>query len=48
MTGAVGEHVYICDKLLSPVVLDSLCEAIGWGLLLELTVKSSCFVSISA
>ena len=45
--GAVGEYVYLWDKLLYPVVLDSLHEAVGWGPLVVLMVRSSCFVSIS-
>ena len=46
--GTVDEYIYFWDKLLSPVALDSLCEAVGWGSLVVLTVRSSCFVSISA
>ena len=30
------------------MMLDSLCEAVGLGSLVELIVRSSCFVSISA
>ena len=28
-------------------MLDSLCEPVGWGPLVELTVRSSCFIGIS-
>ena len=46
--GTVGEYVYLWDKLLYSVVLDSLCETVGWGPVVELTVRSSCLISISA
>ena len=29
--GTVCEYVYLWDKLLYPVVLDSSCESVGWG-----------------
>ena len=45
--GTDGEYVYLWDKLLQPVVLDSWCEPVGWDPLVMLTVRSSCFVSIS-
>ena len=41
--GAVGENVYLWDKLLYPVVLDSLCDAVGWGPLVKVKFRSSCF-----
>ena len=45
--GTVGEYVYLWDKLLL-VVLDSLCEPVGWGPLVVLMVRSCCLVSNSA
>ena len=44
--GMVGEYVYILDKLLQPVVLDNLCQPVGWGPVVVLSIRSSCFVSI--
>ena len=38
--GTVGEYVYLWDKLLYSVVLDSLCEAVGWGPVLGVAVLS--------
>ena len=42
--GTVGEYVYFRDKLLQPVVLDSLCEPVDT--LVVLMVRSSCCVKL--
>ena len=38
--GIVDEFIYLWDRLLYLVMLDSLCKAVGWGPLVELTVRS--------
>ena len=43
--GTVVAYVYLWDKLLHPVVLDSLCEPVGLGPLVVLTVRSSYLVT---
>ena len=43
----VGEYVYLWNKLLYPVVLDSFYESVGEGPLVVLLLRSNCFVSIS-
>ena len=45
--GIVDEFIYLSDRLLYPFTLDSFCKAVGWGPLVELTVRSSCIVSIT-
>ena len=37
--GTVGEYVYLWNKLLYPVVLDSFCEPVGEGPLVVLRLR---------
>ena len=46
--GTVSEYVYLWNKLLYPVVFDSLREPVGLGPLVVLTVRSSYLVGNSS
>ena len=46
--GSVGEYVYLWDKFLYLVVLDSWCEPDGKGRFALQTIRSICIVSFSA
>ena len=41
--GTLNEYVHLWDKLVEPVVFNSLCEAVGRSALVKLMVRITCF-----